>query len=77
MAAVNGVTEAFPESKIIGCYYHWTLVIWRKAKTFKVTKSKPQKRVISLTALPLVPPELICEGWKCIVNHETETNLSL
>lgn len=44
-----------------------------KGKIVKNFQSKPQKRIISLTAaLPLLPPELIAEGWGYI-KHESET----
>lgn len=59
-AAINAIKREFPTVTIIGCYYHWSRCVWRKAKSMGFTKSGVERRIITLCArLPLLPCETI------------------
>lgn len=64
-AAMNAISKVFPNCTIKGCYYHWVRNIWKNAESpkYRITKSKPEKRIVGLTAaLPLMPADKILEG---------------
>lgn len=66
-AAINAIKENHPNVIIKGCYYHWCKNIWKNAKKFKNNQTKPEKRIVALTAvLPLLPPQYTLEGWEYI-----------
>lgn len=74
IAAINAIRDVIPDVQIIGCFYHWSRALWRKAKMLGVVKSKAQKRIISLTvALALLPQEYMSEGWDYI---KTESEIA-
>lgn len=66
-AAINAIKEEYPNVIIKGCYYHWCKRISKNAKKFKNNETKPEKRIVSLTAaLPLLPTQCTSEGWEYI-----------
>lgn len=70
----EGVMKALQNMhvEVKGCHYHFTNSLWRKARTLKLTKSKMNRRVISLTCnLAHLPEEKIALGWEYIKNEIT------
>lgn len=77
IAAINAMSELFPETQIKGCFYHWCRAVWRKAKYLQLTKTKAQKRIVSLTAaLALLPQMFVTEGWNYIKSQSETTDMS-
>lgn len=69
ISLLNSIKQFCTTITIVGCYYHWSQCIWRKAKSLGLskTKSKKDKRIVSLcSVLPLLPAEKILEGWNYI-----------
>lgn len=70
LATMNAIRQIFPAAKMIGCYYHWSRCVWRKAKRLGHMKCKAEKRIVQLTAaLALIPEHLLTEGWAYIKNE--------
>lgn len=66
-AAINAIIEEFPTVTVIGCYYHWTRCVWRKANKLGITKSGVERRIVSLSSkLPLLPKDDILDAWQYI-----------
>lgn len=77
MSILNSIEQFCPTVKIVGCYYHWSRCIWRKAKKLGIskTKSKRDKRTICLcSVLPLLPSEIFEEGWNYIKEESNGAN---
>lgn len=67
LAAINALTEVFPNIQLKGCFYHWSRAMWKKAKAMGFNKKKGHKRIIGLTAaLPLLPEEEMEHGWEYV-----------
>ena len=47
-AARKALNEIFPESNIIGCYFHFIKALWKKAKKFGLIRKKSIKDIIIL-----------------------------
>ncbi|XP_063367845.1 uncharacterized protein LOC134656257 [Cydia amplana] len=68
-AAMNAISEVFPQAIVKGCWYHYARAIQRKAKKLRITKRQHDKRIVALTqVLPFLPVDLILEGWEYILD---------
>ncbi|XP_053618345.1 uncharacterized protein LOC128679882 [Plodia interpunctella] len=64
VTAISAIKDFFPEVKIVGCYFHYSRSLWRKAKQIGVVKLKLGKIHVKLcTVLSHLPPDLLDEGW--------------
>lgn len=68
-AAMNAMQFIFPEVQIKGCQIHMAKAVKKRAKELKLDKNKLLNRTVALcTALPLLPRNLIIEGWNYILD---------
>lgn len=70
-AAISSIQDIFPNSRIIGCLFHFCQAIWRKVQNLGLTRSYRQnsdfnKLVRRLCALPLAREMHIEDLW---LNH--------
>jgi hypothetical protein len=68
VAARNAITEVFPMSTLLGCFFHFTQCIWRKAQACDLAvqyRQDPhtQKLVPRVAVLPLVPAQQVDNVW--------------
>ncbi|KAL0810624.1 hypothetical protein ABMA28_010738 [Loxostege sticticalis] len=68
LAALKAVLVVYPDTTVVGCYYHWSQAMWRNAKRiFGFKKTKPAKRLVGLcSVLPLLPKDNLQGGWEYI-----------
>lgn len=65
LTAILAIKDLFPEVKIVGCYFHYSRSLWRKAKQLGITKSKMGVIHVNLcTQLSYLPPNFLDEGSK-------------
>ncbi|KAH9631290.1 hypothetical protein HF086_003726 [Spodoptera exigua] len=68
VSAILALQSIIPGVKILGCFFHFTRCLWRKAKELGVTKSKLGKVHVKLcSALSHLPQHLTAEGWLYIM----------
>lgn len=70
-ATMNAIQEIFPEALVIGCLFHWSQSVWRKAVSFglrtRYNEEIEIKRSINLLlGLPFVPVEDMIEVFLSI-----------
>ena len=68
VAARNAITEVFPMSTLLGCFFHFTQCIWRKAQACGLAVQyrkdpQTQKLVRRAAVLPLVPAQQVDNVW--------------
>ena len=68
VAARNAVTEVFPMSTLLGCFFHFTQCIWKKAQSCGLAVQyrqdpQTQKLVRRAAVLPLVPAQQVDNVW--------------
>lgn len=64
MAISNALKHHFPNVAIRRCYFHFKQTIYRKYKNMNGSKMKIYKKIVSLcTVLPLLPLEMVTEGY--------------
>lgn len=69
-AQINGIKNAFPETKISGCFYHFNKAVWKKSKELNATLSEAGRKITRLCALlPLLPARRIPEAWASILEE--------
>ena len=67
-AVISALTEVFPNTKIQGCFFHFTQRLWRKVQEVGLTSLYKQEKEISdvirmCAALAFLKPEDVEEGW--------------
>ncbi|KOB60495.1 Uncharacterized protein OBRU01_24439 [Operophtera brumata] len=73
-AITNALKTLFPKIIVVRCYYHFTNSLWKKAKTLCI-KCKTLRRIVGLCCnLPLLPNNMIFEGWNYITNECNDIN---
>lgn len=73
-AAMNAISTVFPSVEVKGCYFHFSKNVWKKAKDLHLTKDAITRRHVRLSSLlPLLPRDLISEGWCYIMEDSPET----
>lgn len=76
LAAINALTEVFPDIQLRGCFYHWSRAVWKKSKALGNTNRKGQKRIVGLTAvLPLLPNENLVQGWEYVKGESQDLGM--
>ncbi|KAL0882614.1 hypothetical protein ABMA27_001051 [Loxostege sticticalis] len=76
-ATINAIQEIFPQVTVKGCFFHYKKAIWKKGRELNLTKSIILKRQIELAAvLPLLPENLIMEGWFYVASQSPDTENS-
>lgn len=77
-AAHNAVRHVFPDAEVRGCFFHFTQCIWRQVQKLGLqsiyqTDTDLHKFVRRISALPLVPENLLDEVWIEIANQQPDT----
>ena len=72
-AMMNAIKEELPQSRIRGCFFHFTQAVWRKVQELGLSipfrdNDAVKRTVRRVSALPLVPLTAIDEVWESI--HE-------
>lgn len=68
-AVIQAFKKLFPNAEHQGCYYHCTNTLWRKAKSFKLTRKRKNRVVGLCCVLPLLPKDCIMDGFHYIVSQ--------
>lgn len=69
-AAMTAIKDAFPDTCICGCFFHFCRSLWRKADEVGITKSAlARKHVKRCTVLAHLPKEFIDSGWLYIMSQ--------
>lgn len=72
-ATMNALKKVFPDLAIHGCYFHYVKNIQKKADKLSLNKKPFTKRLVTLTTrLPLLPTELVQEGWLFVKNYASD-----
>lgn len=72
-ATMSAIIKVFPDINLHGCYYHYNKAMWKKGRELVITKSKVLRRQVALCAvLPLLPENLIMEGWLYIAGQSPD-----
>lgn len=68
MAQINAVKSIYPNASVTGCYFHYIKNVWKKAVELNFPSTAGRKNIVRMAAnLPLLPTNLIVNGWQSIV----------
>lgn len=69
-ATITAIKQKLPNTVIVGCYFHFVKCLQKKGKATGLNKSPDTNYILQLSCrLPLLPINLIREGWNYIVNE--------
>lgn len=70
VTAILAIKGLFPEVKIVGCFFHFSRSLWRKAKQLGVIKSRLGRIHVKLcTVLSHLPLNLLDDGWLYVMGE--------
>jgi len=72
LASFQAVRDTFPQTDIVGCFFHLAQAVWRKIQTSGLyetytTNDEARTKLKSLLALAFLPEERVIGGSFCIV----------
>lgn len=78
MAIINAISEIFPSTTILGCFFHFAQALKKKAKELNLLKRRYTKRHVDLCkTLSLIPQEMKDDGWLYIMEDSPSDSETL
>lgn len=78
----SAASETWPNVRLVGCYFHYTQALSRKARSFpevsRSLKTSSGMKILKMyLRLPLLPEDMVSQGVKIIVAEERRLNLTV